>query len=341
MSRFCVNCGASIPENAAFCPNCGAKVQINESVAPTPADAEMPKPAPDPISTQPFNNQPVNQPVNNPINQPEFNNPQTPVSNFNEAPIAPPVQNSNPAPEQPLSNTNPQPFVAQTMQPQPANIYNPQPSATQTAAPVNTMNNQPVDNQVNSYTYNQPAQQPPVYNQGFNPAGPNTYNPVPAGIPQGAPAKSSNKAIIGIIAGIVAAVAAIIVAVVLIFGGGYKGAVKDFFKSIEKNSSSSMEKCSVYGNQSKLMMSTLRNGLEPDYGKDFKIATSITKTEKCSSSEVKALNSSLKLYDKDINVKEAYKVRAKITIKGKGKKDTDTIDCVVVKTGGKWKVSIN
>ncbi len=46
MGKFCINCGAELPDTARFCPACGAAV-------PTTVPMPMPKPAPAPTSAAP------------------------------------------------------------------------------------------------------------------------------------------------------------------------------------------------------------------------------------------------------------------------------------------------
>lgn len=67
MSKFCVNCGASLVDEAKFCSSCGAKQEA--APAPQPVAQPAPQPAPQPVepATQPVYVQPVPAPVAAPI----------------------------------------------------------------------------------------------------------------------------------------------------------------------------------------------------------------------------------------------------------------------------------
>ncbi len=53
MSKFCINCGAELPDTARFCPKCGAHAALVPACQETPADPATPPSAPKPAAKRP------------------------------------------------------------------------------------------------------------------------------------------------------------------------------------------------------------------------------------------------------------------------------------------------
>ena len=155
--------------------------------------------------------------------------------------------------------------------------------------------------------------------------------------------------------------AVILVVLILLFslmsGGGYKKPVKNFVKGINnadtKKIIASMlpdsyvkELKEKYDDDWKDVIDEADDGiedamesLEDDYGKNVKVSVDFVSKKKADKDDLEELQ---ELYDDtfDADVKKAYKVKVKLTIKGKEDEDSEKANLYVVKVKGDgWKLA--
>lgn len=173
----------------------------------------------------------------------------------------------------------------------------------------------------------QPAHETPVANQGK---------------------KNQKPLIIGAAAAAVTFFIAFILVIALLFsGGGYQKPIKNMIKGMEKKNYDTFvkafpEETQEYfdellerGNYTKsAFMKERLADLESEYGKNIKLSYKITdKTRIKDKDELERIENKYGLED---TPKAAYEVEVELTIKGSKDKDTEDMDLVVAKIGGKW-----
>lgn len=163
--------------------------------------------------------------------------------------------------------------------------------------------------------------------------------------------------------GIVAVVIVVILLIVLIasmFGGGYKGALKDYFKSIcNKDGELYMEstmpdKLIDYmedemdldkkdlEDEYKDEVKDVYSDLKDDFGSDVKISFKITDKEKADKDDREDMEDMLELLSDDIKWKvgAAYSLDLELTIKGDDdKEDEIEANAIIMKLNGDWVVT--
>ena len=82
---------------------------------------------------------------------------------------------------------------------------------------------------------------------------------------------------------------------------------------------------------------TIRESLEEEYGKDFKITYKITDKKKFTDEEIEDEQEDIGDYcKKNVEVEEGYTLKVKITVKGSENKKTNEVKMKVVKIDGEW-----
>lgn len=159
------------------------------------------------------------------------------------------------------------------------------------------------------------------------------------------------------------ALVAIVLIVVLIassFGGGYKQPINDIVKAFNKCDSSKMISAIVPKKKIKELKKDMKDSkydwgdltdtmdegleemmeeLEDEYGKNVKFSVKFVDKKKVSGDEFDEIEED---YDDsfDVKISKAYKVKVKMTIKGKKDEDSNSSWVYVVKVkGDDWKIS--
>lgn len=153
---------------------------------------------------------------------------------------------------------------------------------------------------------------------------------------------------------VVAAIVVIALLVSLIGGGGYKGAISDYFNAIEnadgKKLMNTYPKFAIKAMEDDLdddedikdyfndRADGLQDSLKEEYGKIKSISYKITDKDELSDKRLKLLKTAIKSqFDtKKVKVTKGYEVELDVKIKGKDSKDTVTYEGVVVKANGDW-----
>lgn len=80
-----------------------------------------------------------------------------------------------------------------------------------------------------------------------------------------------------------------------------------------------------------------RDDLEDEYGSKLKVKCEVRRDKKLGAKEVKNLEESYEnRYDIDMKIKEARELRVRVTISGKEDKESETMELIALKIGGKW-----
>lgn len=156
------------------------------------------------------------------------------------------------------------------------------------------------------------------------------------------------------IAAIAILVIILIVVVVNLFTGGYKGALKDYFGSIEDKDGkayaqstmsgdmidemideSGLKKDKFYDGYKAVAKSTY-NKLKEDFGSGIEIDFEVTDKEKIDKDDLEDLETILAFAMEDIKISKGYDLELEVTVEGKD--DDDTFDAVatVLKVDGDW-----
>lgn len=157
----------------------------------------------------------------------------------------------------------------------------------------------------------------------------------------------------------VPAVAAVVVVLILIFGiivpnTGARGAVKKYFKAIQKTNVEDYielmpemrqaiykldEDSSIEDEVEELLKDEL-DDLEDDYGKNVKIKIKITEVDDMKNKTLKSIEESYELDEdlKGVDIEEGKEIDFDITIKGKEDDDDGDGTIYLIKEDGKWKV---
>ena len=151
-------------------------------------------------------------------------------------------------------------------------------------------------------------------------------------------AKKKDPKKIGLIAGAGAAALVVLILIIsLISGGsGYKGAVKTFFKGLEKNDAKKVASVAL------LPSYFDEDDIEDlfELGDYKKVKYKIISKEKIDKDDLEELNEYIEAFtDSGKKVKKGYELKVKVTVKYKdGDSETDEETLYVLKVGSKWKV---
>ncbi len=177
-----------------------------------------------------------------------------------------------------------------------------------------------------------------------------------------APANANHSKKNLIIGGGVFLIALIIVIAFIssLFGGGYKSAIKDMEKALNKCDGELMAEVMLPDKVSDKLdkddIKDLEDSLEfliglseITYGEDIKFKLDIKDKEKLSDSDIKSLSKELNSMaedygskKKDYKITKAYELDVEMTVSGDDKKDSENIDIVVIKIKGDgWKISVD
>ncbi len=86
-----------------------------------------------------------------------------------------------------------------------------------------------------------------------------------------------------------------------------------------------------------VMLESLHDELEDDYGKNLKISYKFVKSKEMKKADLNDLEDKIEnYYDENVDVQKGYKVKIKAKIKGKDDDKTDTTWIDVYKVDGKW-----
>jgi|GEM_PF-5697475 len=143
------------------------------------------------------------------------------------------------------------------------------------------------------------------------------------------------------------AILAVIITLIILFGGGYKKPIRNYFKAIENGSVSDLAKC-----YPKQMAKDVRKRfddsdiedrvkrLERKYGDGISYRVKFTGKEELDSDAVENLVKSYKnAYDRKIVISQAYYVDCSVRIKGSERKVDEDMTFVVAKVKGEgWKI---
>lgn len=166
---------------------------------------------------------------------------------------------------------------------------------------------------------------------------------------------NKNTAILlgGILAGIIVSV----ILISLIFGGGYKSAIDNYFEGFEdtnaKKFMKAMPECQIEYLQESLkdyskfdslaeyfeyLLEEALNKIEDEYGDDISISYEIKDKEELSEKELKDIRKRLENnYDNDdVKVTKGYEVEITAEIKGDDNSDEEDITVKVAKVDGDW-----
>lgn len=130
-----------------------------------------------------------------------------------------------------------------------------------------------------------------------------------------------------------------------LFGGGYKKPIDNYIKGLEKadwktfsKSLPKEQKETIEDNfDGEEFLEEMLESLEDEYGEKIKITYKITDKSKLSKKKIEDFEEEYEdVYDEEIKISKAYKIKVKVTIKGKDDKETNKVSFVVGKIKGKW-----
>lgn len=157
------------------------------------------------------------------------------------------------------------------------------------------------------------------------------------------------------IAAIAVLVIILIVVVVNLFTGGYKGALKDYFGSIEDKDGKAYihsilpedmideaideikdndGKKDDFYNLYKAGVKSTYNNLKEDFGSGIEIDFDVTDKEKIDKDDLEDLED--KSYYEDLKISKGYELELEVTVEGKDDDDTFDAEAVVIKVDGDW-----
>lgn len=166
-----------------------------------------------------------------------------------------------------------------------------------------------------------------------------------------------NKNTAILLGGILAGIIIIVILISLIFGGGYKSAIDNYFEGFEdadaKKFMKAMPECQIEYLEESLKdyskfdslteyfeycLEEALNKIEDEYGDDISISYEIKDKEELSEKELKDIRKRLENnYDNDdVKVTKGYEVEITAEIKGDDNSDEEDITVKVAKVDGDW-----
>lgn len=163
----------------------------------------------------------------------------------------------------------------------------------------------------------------------------------------------NRNTIIGI-AAIAVAVIILIILLVSLLSGGYKGALKDYFGSIEDKDGKAYAQATMSGDMIdemldesglkkdkfydgyKAVAKSTYNNLKEDFGSGIKIDFDVTDKEKIDKDDLEDLETLLAFVMEDIKISKGYEVELEVTVEGKDDEDTFDAEATVLKVDGDW-----
>ncbi len=166
-----------------------------------------------------------------------------------------------------------------------------------------------------------------------------------------------NKNTAILLGGILAGIIILVILISLIFGGGYKSAIDNYFEGFEdtnaKKFMKAMPECQIeyleeslkdYSKFNSLaeyfeyLLEEALNKIEDEYGDDISISYEIKDKEELSEKELKDIRKRLENnYDNDdVKVTKGYEVEITAVIKGDDNSDEEDITVKVAKVDGDW-----
>ena len=166
-----------------------------------------------------------------------------------------------------------------------------------------------------------------------------------------------NKNTAILLGGILAGIIVLVILISLIFGGGYKSAIDNYFEGFEdtnaKKFMKAMPECQIeyleeslkdYSKFNSLaeyfeyLLEEALNKIEDEYGDDISISYEIKDKEELSEKELKDIRKRLENnYDNDdVKVTKGYEVEITAEIKGDDNSDEEDITVKVAKVDGDW-----
>lgn len=170
-------------------------------------------------------------------------------------------------------------------------------------------------------------------------------------------ANPEKKALIVLGCAVLAVIIVIVLLISLIFGGGYKTPIDNYFEGIEdanvKKILKSMPECQVEYIEDKLdeydsfdtiseyMEDAIKYAIEEiedQYGDDFSISYEITNKEELSDKELRSIRKRLRSTydDDDVKVTKGYEIELLTKIKGDDDSDERDMTIEVAKVDGDW-----
>lgn len=166
-----------------------------------------------------------------------------------------------------------------------------------------------------------------------------------------------NKNTAILLGGILAGIIVLVILISLIFGGGYKSAIDNYFEGFEdtnaKKFMKAMPECQIEYLEESLkdyskfdslaeyfeyLLEEALNKIEDEYGNDISISYEIKDKEELSEKELKDIRKRLENnYDNDdVKVTKGYEVEITAEIKGDDNSDEEDITVKVAKVDGDW-----
>lgn len=166
-----------------------------------------------------------------------------------------------------------------------------------------------------------------------------------------------NKNTAILLGGILAGIIVLVILISLIFGGGYKSAIDNYFEGFEdtnaKKFMKAMPECQIEYLEESLkdyskfdslaeyfeyLLEEALNKIEDEYGDDISISYEIKDKEELSEKELKDIRKRLENnYDNDdVKVTKGYEVEITAEIKGDDNSDEEDITVKVAKVDGDW-----
>lgn len=166
-----------------------------------------------------------------------------------------------------------------------------------------------------------------------------------------------NKNTAILLGGILAGIIILVILISLIFGGGYKSAIDNYFEGFEdtnaKKFMKAMPECQIEYLEESLKdyskfdslaeyfeycLEEALNKIEDEYGNDISISYEIKDKEELSEKELKDIRKRLENnYDNDdVKVTKGYEVQITAEIKGDDNSDEEDITVKVAKVDGDW-----
>lgn len=166
-----------------------------------------------------------------------------------------------------------------------------------------------------------------------------------------------NKNTAILLGGILAGIIILVILISLIFGGGYKSAIDNYFEGFEdtnaKKFMKAMPECQIEYLEESLKdyskfdslaeyfeycLEEALNKIEDEYGDDISISYEIKDKEELSEKELKDIRKRLENnYDNDdVKVTKGYEVQITAEIKGDDNSDEEDITVKVAKVDGDW-----
>ena len=166
-----------------------------------------------------------------------------------------------------------------------------------------------------------------------------------------------NKNTAILLGGILAGIIVLVILISLIFGGGYKSAIDNYFEGFEdtnaKKIMKAMPECQIEYLEESLkdyskfdslaeyfeyLLEEALNKIEDEYGDDISISYEIKDKEELSEKELKDIRKRLENnYDNDdVKVTKGYEVEITAEIKGDDNSDEEDITVKVAKVDGDW-----